>query len=81
MQIADLVLQRCCHRAIFLEDPHVARQHEADIQLLERAMTTVTDTAVCITTPRLAARWAEAAESAGRWPIAWRSESECGAII
>jgi len=61
-QIADLVLERRCHRAIFFEDPHVARQHEADIQLLERAVTTVTDTAVCITTPRLAARWAEAAE-------------------
>ncbi|HKR77061.1 MAG TPA: methylglyoxal synthase [Rhodanobacter sp.] len=61
-QIADLVLERRCHRAIFFEDPHVARQHEADIQLLERAVTTVTDTAVCITTPRLAARWAEAVE-------------------
>ena len=59
-QIADLVLERRCHRAIFFEDPHVARQHEADIQLLERAVTTLTDTAVCITTPRLAARWAEA---------------------
>ena len=61
-QIADLVLERRCHRAIFFEDPHVARQHEADIQLLERAVTTVTDVAVCITTPRVAARWAEAAE-------------------
>ncbi|MBD8897536.1 methylglyoxal synthase [Rhodanobacter sp. DHG33] len=61
-QIADLVLERRCHRAIFFEDPHVARQHEADIQLLERAVTTLTDVAVCITTPRVAARWAEAAE-------------------
>ncbi len=47
--------------AIFFEDPHVARQHEADIQLLERAVTTVTDKAVCITAPNLAARWAIAA--------------------
>jgi len=39
----------------------VARQHEADIQLLERAVTTVTDQAVCITAPRVAARWATAA--------------------
>lgn len=61
-QIADLVLGRRCQRAIFFEDPHVARQHEADIQLLERAVTTVTDVAVCITTPRVAARWAEAVE-------------------
>ena len=60
-QIADLVLERRCQRAIFFEDPHVARQHEADIQLLERAVTTVTDEAVCITSPVVAARWAEAA--------------------
>ncbi|MCI2244547.1 MULTISPECIES: methylglyoxal synthase [Xanthomonas] len=60
-QIADRVLARRCHRAIFFEDPHVARQHEADIQLLERAVTTVTDSAVCITSPVIAARWAQAA--------------------
>jgi len=60
-QIADRVLEGRCQRAIFFEDPHVARQHEADIQLLERAVTTVTDQAVCITAPRVAARWAEAA--------------------
>lgn len=59
-QIADLVLERRCQRAIFFEDPHVARQHEADIQLLERAVTTVTDAAVCMTSPRVATRWAEA---------------------
>lgn len=59
-QIADLVLERRCQRAIFFEDPHVARQHEADIQLLERAVTTVTDEAVCMTSPRVAARWADA---------------------
>ncbi len=58
-QIADLVLERRCQRAIFFEDPHVARQHEADIQLLERAVTTRTDEAACITSPRVAARWAE----------------------
>lgn len=59
-QIADLVLEHRCQRAIFFEDPHVPRQHEADIQLLERAVTTVTDEAVCMTSPRVAARWAEA---------------------
>ena len=61
-QIADLVLERRCQRAIFFEDPHVARQHEADIQLLERAVTTVTDEAVCMTSPRVATRWAAAAQ-------------------
>ena len=59
-QIADLVLERQCQRAVFFEDPHVARQHEADIQLLERAVTTVTDGAVCMTSPAVATRWAAA---------------------
>ena len=61
-QIADRVLEGHCQRAIFFEDPHVARQHEADIQLLERAVTTVTDNAVCITAPNIAVRWAMAAQ-------------------
>ncbi|ASR42531.1 methylglyoxal synthase [Xanthomonas citri pv. mangiferaeindicae] len=61
-QIADLVLDRQCRRAIFFEDPHVARQHEADIQLLERAVTTVTDDVACLTSPQVAERWAQAAE-------------------
>jgi len=65
-QIADRVLQRQCQRAIFFEDPHVARQHEADIQLLERAVTTVTDHAVCMTSPVVARRWAEAAQRRGK---------------
>jgi methylglyoxal synthase len=59
-QIADRVLEHRCQRAIFFEDSHVARQHEADIQLLERAVTTVTDETVCMTSPRVANRWAEA---------------------
>lgn len=60
-QIADLVLERRCQRAIFFEDPHVARQHEADIQLLERAVTTRTHDAVCATSPQVAQRWCDAA--------------------
>jgi methylglyoxal synthase len=59
-QIADRVLERRCQRAVFFEDPHVARQHEADIQLLERAVTTATDDAVCITSPAVAKRWVQA---------------------
>ncbi|WP_267226474.1 methylglyoxal synthase [Dyella silvae] len=66
-QIADLVLERRCQRVIFFEDPHVARQHEADIQLLERAVTTRTDDAVCMTSPRVAARWAAAVRSRASW--------------
>jgi len=59
-QIADLVLDRQCQRVIFFEDPHVARQHEADIQLLERAVRVVTDHATCATSPAVAQRWAQA---------------------
>ncbi|NCT72431.1 MAG: methylglyoxal synthase [Xanthomonadaceae bacterium] len=59
-QIADRVLEHRCQRVIFFEDPHVARQHEADIQLLERAVTTVTDEAVCTTSLAVAHRWCEA---------------------
>lgn len=64
-QIADRVLERRCQRVIFFEDPHVARQHEADIQLLERAVTTVTDEAVCMTSPVVARRWCVAAAMRG----------------
>jgi len=46
-QIAELLLDGACQRVLFLEDPHVARQHEADIQLLERAARTVTEQVAC----------------------------------
>ena len=65
-QIADLVLERRCQRVIFFEDPHVARQHEADIQLLERAVTTATHETVCMTTPQVAQRWCDAAARRGK---------------
>ena len=56
-QIAELILDRQCRRVLFLEDPHVARQHEADIQLLERAARTVTDYALCASDTAGARRW------------------------
>ncbi|WP_454689761.1 methylglyoxal synthase [Achromobacter aloeverae] len=61
-QIGELVLEHQCQRVIFFEDPHVARQHEADIQLLERAVRVVTETASCATSPAVARRWAQAME-------------------
>jgi len=61
-QIGELVLEHQCQRVIFFEDPHVARQHEADIQLLERAVRVVTATASCATSPAVARRWAQAME-------------------
>ncbi|MFC4276756.1 methylglyoxal synthase [Achromobacter aloeverae] len=62
-QIGELVLEHQCQRVIFFEDPHVARQHEADIQLLERAVRVVTETASCATSPAVARRWAKAMEA------------------
>ncbi|WP_374046090.1 methylglyoxal synthase [Massilia sp. R2A-15] len=56
-QIAELILERQCRRVLFLEDPHVARQHEADIQLLERAARTVTDYASCSSDEGGVERW------------------------
>ncbi|MDL2355824.1 MAG: methylglyoxal synthase [Pseudomonadota bacterium] len=56
-QIAELILNRQCRRVLFLEDPHVARQHEADIQLLERAARTVTDYAFCGSEVDAGERW------------------------
>lgn len=60
-QIAELVLEHRCQRVAFFEDPHVARQHEADIQLLERAVRVATRHATCVTSPSVARRWAQAA--------------------
>jgi len=56
-QIAELILQHDCRRVLFLEDPHVARQHEADIQLLERAARVVTGYASCMSDEKWGDRW------------------------
>lgn len=56
-QIAELVLEKKIRRILFLEDPHVARQHEADIQLLERAARTVTDFSLVISDGDGVDRW------------------------
>ncbi|MBC3875717.1 methylglyoxal synthase [Undibacterium flavidum] len=56
-QIAELVLEKKIRRIVFLEDPHVARQHEADIQLLERAARTVTDFALVLSDGAGSERW------------------------
>jgi len=59
-QIAELVLDRRCQKVIFFEDPHVARQHEADIQLMERAVCSAHHATTCFNTPTMANRWARA---------------------
>jgi methylglyoxal synthase len=65
-QIAELVLDRRCQKVIFFEDPHVARQHEADIQLLERAVCSATHDTTCFNSPAMAERWADAAAMLGQ---------------
>jgi methylglyoxal synthase len=59
-QIAELILDGHCHKLIFFEDPHVARQHEADIQLLDRAVYSAGASTTCFNTPAMATRWAQA---------------------
>jgi len=61
-QIAEWLLDKRCRRVIFFEDPHVARQHEADIQLLERAARVVTDYALCMNDARTATQWVSMCE-------------------
>lgn len=59
-QIAELVLGQRCDKVLFFEDVHVARQHEADIQLLERAVCTKSFDSACYHTPVMADAWATA---------------------
>ncbi|MFT2094697.1 methylglyoxal synthase [Acidiphilium multivorum] len=56
-QIAEEVLEGRCRRLIFFEDPHVAREHEADIQLLERATRFAPDGCLCINDTASAEFW------------------------
>ncbi len=58
-QIADRVLREPGATILFFEDPHVAREHEADIQLLERIARLNTYQNACLHDPATAHRWAE----------------------
>jgi methylglyoxal synthase len=57
-QIAQEVMVGRCRRAIFFEDPHVAREHEADIQLLERATRFAPTGCLCLNSRATADQWA-----------------------
>jgi len=58
IQIADMVREGDCQTVLFFEDPHVSREHEADIQLLERTTRIAECEAVCLHEPRSAREWA-----------------------
>lgn len=59
-QIARDILAGRCDRVIFFEDPHVAREHEADIQLLERSARMRPGGVPCLNEAHTAERWAAA---------------------
>jgi methylglyoxal synthase len=61
-EIALEILENRCRRAIFLEDPHVARQHEADIQLLERSAWITTERTMCVSDRGSAEAWVASCE-------------------
>lgn len=61
-EIALEILENRCRRVIFLEDPHVARQHEADIQLLERSAWTTTERTMCVSDRVSAESWLASCE-------------------
>ncbi|HEY5863647.1 MAG TPA: methylglyoxal synthase, partial [Casimicrobiaceae bacterium] len=56
-EIALEMLDNRCQRIVFFEDPHVARQHEADIQLLERSARIATERAMCVSDRASAQAW------------------------
>ena len=61
-EIALEILENRCRRVIFLEDPHVARQHEADIQLLERSARITTERTMCVSDRASADAWVASCE-------------------
>ena len=58
VRIADVVREGRCHKVLFFEDPHVSREHEADIQLLERTTRILGREAVCLHDVVSATEWA-----------------------
>lgn len=56
-EIALEILENRCQRVVFFEDPHVARQHEADIQLLERSARIASERTMCVSDVASATRW------------------------
>ena len=65
-EIALEVLENRCRRVIFLEDPQVARQHEADIQLLERSARITTERTMCVSDRASADAWVGSCEKRRR---------------
>lgn len=58
IQIAEAVRRGQCQRLLFFEDPLVSREHEADIQLLERTTRIPEHEVMCLHDAHSAAQWA-----------------------
>ena len=73
VQIARLVLDGKCQTIVFFEDPDIARQHEQDIQLLERTGRTRGKKVICIhdsaTAADIATKWLPVCQSKNGEPM------------
>lgn len=59
VQIAHEILRGRCDKILFFEDPHVSREHEADIQLLERSSRLPELDIMCLHDKQSATEWAK----------------------
>lgn len=62
VEIADMILDHKCDVVVFLEDPYVSREHDADIQLMERVVRLPGVNTVCFHDPATADLWASRLE-------------------
>ncbi len=58
VEIANMILDKECDIVVFFEDPFVSREHDADIQLLERVVRLPGVRGVCFHDPHTADIWA-----------------------
>ncbi|HXH01964.1 MAG TPA: hypothetical protein VNN09_01435, partial [Candidatus Competibacteraceae bacterium] len=59
IQIAEMVRTGACQTVLFFEDPFVSREHEADIQLMERTTRIPGQEALCLHERQSATQWAQ----------------------
>lgn len=59
VEIANMILDHTCDIVVFFEDPFVSREHDADIQLLERVVRLPGVRGVCFHDPQTADIWAD----------------------
>ncbi|WP_413207419.1 methylglyoxal synthase [Rhodospirillum sp. A1_3_36] len=58
VEIADRILDGACDVVVFFEDPFISREHEADIQLLERVVRLPGVQCLCFHDPSTSDLWA-----------------------